>query len=124
VPSIEGNFIEVNATKALDLEPGGTTASAGGITTITPALYGDFLPTSAYKENVRAFMRRATGGIICIEFNYAIIIVDTLTGASADKGMIKMRFEARQDDAASSLGLAPYTIKLAADMATINAADP
>jgi hypothetical protein len=124
VPSIEGTFIELNPTKGLDLEPGGTTASAGGITTITPGNYGDFLLLSECKQNVRAICRRAGGGIVAIEFDYALLIVDTIVGASADKGMVKIRLEARQNPAAASLGAPLHTIKFAADLATIVAADP
>lgn len=124
VPSIEGSFIELNTTKGLDLEPGGTTATSGGITTITPGNYGDFLATDQYKQNVRAVCRRGGGGVVAIEFDYALFIVDTMQGASADKGMVKIRIEARQDSAAASLGVPLHKIKFAADLATIVAADP
>jgi hypothetical protein len=115
VPSIEATMIEINATKALALEPGGTTATAGAVTTITPKRYGDLLQTSDYLTNVRAGFRRGGGGVCVVEFDYALLIVDSIMGASADKGAIKIRLEARQDPTAAltDLGSPPYTIKLA-----------
>lgn len=124
VPSIEGSFMELNPTKGLDLEPGGTSATSGGITTITPGNVGDFLGIGEYKQNVRAICRRAGGGVVSFEFDYALMIVDSAVGAGADKGMVKVRFEARQDPAAASLGVPLHKIKFAADLATIVAADP
>lgn len=115
VPSIEATMIEINATKALALEPGGTTATAGAVTTITPKRYGDLLSSGDYLTNVRAGFRRGGGGVCVVEFDYALLIVESITGASADKGAIRMRFEARQDPTAAltDLGTPPYTIKLA-----------
>lgn len=129
-PFIEGTFIEINATKAADLEPGGTSVTDGvtNITTITPPVAGDFLVGTpgagyAYKENVRAYCRRASGGIVLVEFDFALMWCDTFTTASG-KGQVKIRIEARQDKAAANLGVAPYTIKLAPDLATVHTADP
>lgn len=126
VPVIEGTFIEMTAAKALDLEPGGSTASSGGITTITPGLYGEFLAANQYKENVRAVIRLggSAAGILAIEMNYALLIVDSIAGASAGNGSVKLKLEARQDAAAASLGVAPYTIKMADALSTIVTADP
>lgn len=123
-PSIEGTFIELNATKALDLEPGGTSGSSGGVQTITPKLLGEFLGSSDYKQNVRAVCRRGGGGIVAVEFDWALLIIDTITGASAGNGSVKLRFEARQVSDAASLGVAPYSIKLAVDLQTIVTPDP
>src|SRR4051812_36964840 len=38
VPSFEATFCEMTSAKALDLEPGGTTATASSVETITPKL--------------------------------------------------------------------------------------
>lgn len=124
VPSIEGTFIEINPTKALDIEPGGSTASSGGIDTITPGKYADFLAADQYKQNVRAVMRRGGGGVVAIEFDYALMIVDSMQGASAEKGMIKLRFEARQGAEVTDLGTPLHRIKFAASLQTIVDADP
>jgi hypothetical protein len=124
VPSISGTFIEINATNALDLEPGGSTATSGGIDTITPGNYGEFLASDQYKQNVRAVMRRGGGGIVAIEFDWALVIADTIQGASAGNGTVQLTIEARQAAASSSLGSPLHTIKFAADLATIVTADP
>ena len=125
LPSIEGTFIEMTAAKALDLVPGGTTASSGGITTITPPDRGGFLVAADYKQNVRAVCRLggASAGIVAIEFDWALLIVESLAGQSAGNGMVKLRFEARLD-AAAAVGAPLFKIKMAADLATIVAADP
>lgn len=126
VPSIEGTFIELTAAKALDLEPGGASAASGGITTITPGLYGEFLVAANYKENVRAICRLggASAGIVSFEFDWALLLVDSVVGDGMKNGAIKLRFEARQDAAAASLGVPLHKIKMAPDLATIFAADP
>lgn len=125
-PTIEGTFIEVTAAKGLQFEPGGTSATASSITTITPGTYGDFLAADQYLENVRAFTRLggAAAGILCVEFNYALLTVDSFTGSGKGNGSYKMKFEARQASNAASLGVAPYSIKFAASIAAIQTADP
>jgi hypothetical protein len=123
VPVISGTFIELNATKALALEPDGATATSGGIDTITPGDYGEFLTSGDYVQNVRAVMRRGGGGIVAVEFDWALIILDTIQGASAGNGTVQLTIEARQA-AAAALGAPLHTIKFAADLATIVTADP
>jgi hypothetical protein len=59
IPFFEGTFIEMTAARALELEPGGTSAVAGGVTTVTPKKYGEFLVAADYKENVRLVFRMA-----------------------------------------------------------------
>ena len=121
VPSFEGTFIEMTAAKALELEPGGATATASSVTTITPALYAEFLVAANYKENVRVALRMggSSAGIVVVEFDWGLLLMESMTGASAGNGSYKVRFEARQATNAASLGVAPYTIKLATDIATI-----
>jgi hypothetical protein len=121
IPSFEGTFIEMTAAKALELEPGGTTATASSVTTITPALYAEFLAAAAYKENVRVAMRMggSAAGIVVVEFDWGLLQLESMAGASAGNGSYKVRFEARQATNAASLGVAPYTIKLADVMQTI-----
>lgn len=121
---IEGTFMELNSTKLLDLEPAGASATASSVETITPGLLGEFLVAGNYKENVRAFMRTGANAIICVEFNYGLLRVESITGSGASKGAVKVRFDARQDTAAASLGVAPYVLKKAATIAAIVAADP
>lgn len=120
---IEGTFVELNATKLLDLEPGGSTATSGGITTVTPGTYGEFLAANQYKENVRMVMRRGGGGVVLVEFNYARITVQSITGSGPGNGTISLRIDAVQV-AGAAPGDPPYSLKLAADLATIQAADP
>lgn len=120
---IEGKFIELNASKLLDLEPGGSSGSGGGITTVTPGTYGEFLVAGDYKQNVRAMFRRGGGGIALVEFDYGILKANSIGGSSAGNGTIDIRFDARQAPG-SAPGVPPYSLKLAADLATIFAADP
>lgn len=120
---IEGTFVELNATKALELEPGGATATASSVTTITPGDYGEFLASGAFKENVRLVFRRGGGGIVLVEFNWGLLKVDSIAGASTGNGTVKLRFDAVQA-AGSAPGAPPYTIKLAADIATVVTPDP
>lgn len=121
--SIEGTFIELNSTKVLDLEPGGATATASSVETITPGDAGEFIATNQFKENVRAVMRRGGGGIVAVEFNLAILSVTSITGSGPGNGSVQLKLTAVQA-AASAPGVMPYTIKLAADLATIVSADP
>lgn len=124
VPSIDGVFFEMNTTKAGDLEPNSSTVSSGGIDTITPGNYGDFLPQAAYKENVRAICRRGGGGIVAIEFDWALVYAESMQGASTEKAQIKMHIEARQGQSVTDLGAPLHRIKLAASIDVIVAADP
>jgi hypothetical protein len=98
----------------------------GGITTITPKLYGEFLVAANYKENVRAVCRLggSSAGIVAIEFDWALLIVETVTGQSAGNGTVKLKFEARQAANAASLGVAPYSIKVSDTLANIVTPDP
>jgi hypothetical protein len=126
VPTIEGTFIELTTTKALDLEPGGSSATASTVTTITPGLYGEFLVAANYKENVRAVCRLGgpAAGIVAIEFDWALVLVETLQGSSAGNGAIKLTIQARQAAAAASLGVPLHTIKMADTLQSIVTPDP
>jgi hypothetical protein len=126
IPFFEGTFIEMTAARALELEPGGTSAVAASVTTVTPKKYGEFLVAADYKENVRLVFRMAgaSAGICLVEFDWGLLLLESIVGASAGNGSYKVRFEARQPANVSDLGTAPYTIKLAADLATVVTPDP
>jgi hypothetical protein len=121
-PFIEGTFVEMTAARGLELEPGGTSASAGGITTVTPKALGEFLATNDYKTNVRVAIRMggASAGLFVVEFPFALLLADTFSHDGNNAGSFRLRIEARQSASAANLGVAPYTIKFAADMATIH----
>lgn len=125
-PFIEGTFIELTTAKALQLEPGGSSATVSTVTTVTPGLYGEYLVAANYLENVRAVCRLGgtSAGIVAIEFDWALLMVDSLTGQSASNGQIKLRFEARQASNAASLGVAPYSIKMSDTLQNIVTPDP
>lgn len=127
VPSFEGTFVEMTAARALELEPAGASATASSIVTVTPGLYGEFLATGDYKENVRVAMRMgaSASGIIVVEFNFGLLMCEEIASDGSSKnGTYRVKFEARQAANAASLGVAPYTIKQAASMAVIASVDP
>lgn len=122
-PGFEGTFVEITAARILELEPAGSTATASSVVTVTPGLYGEFLATSDYKQNVRLAMRLGgTTDLIVVEFDYGLLKWEDI-GSDGTNGTYKVSFEARQAANAASLGVAPYTIKYAT-MANIVAADP
>jgi hypothetical protein len=127
IPSFEGTFVEMTAARALELEPGGTTATASTVTTITPKLYGEFLAAADYKENVRVVWRMGgTSSQLCVvEFDWGLLQVSEIASDGTNgNGTYKVKFEARQAAAAASLGVAPYTIKIADTIANIVTPDP
>jgi hypothetical protein len=126
IPAFEGTFIEMTAARALELEPGGTTATVSTITTITPKLYGEFLASSAYKENVRVAMRMggSSAGLVVVEFDWGLLQVSEIASDGTNgNGTYKVRFEARQAADAASLGVAPYTIKIVDTISALVSAD-
>lgn len=112
VPFFEGTFIEINATKAADLEPGSTAATVDTVTTITPAAAGDLLPEAAYTEDVSVTVRRGGGGLAAIKFAFALVYGDSVLGKNNAKGEVHLRFEARQAADAANLGVVPYVIEI------------
>lgn len=114
-PRISGKFIELNATKAGDLEPGGSASTVGAVTTVTPAPLGDYLdPTTGYKTNVRLAFRRGSGGVAVVIFPKALMWGDQVGG----KGEIDLVIEARQPETATALSTPLYSIILADTIAT------
>lgn len=125
IPSFEGTFLEMTAARALELEPGGTSATTSGVTVITPKLLGEFLdPAADYKKNVRIAMRMgaSASGLVVVEFDLGLLICDKIAGDPKDPSYT-VKFEGRQDPAAASLGVSMYSIKLAATMTAIHAID-
>lgn len=114
-PRISGKFIELNALKAADVEPGGTAATVGAVTTVTPAPLGDFLdPATDYKTNVRIAFRRGSGGVAVVIFPVALLWCEGVSG----KGELDLVIEARQPNDAADLSVPLYAVILADTIAT------
>lgn len=112
VPKISGTFIELNATKVDELEPGATVTTVVDTTTVTPHPAGDFLPSTAYRQNVRVAFRRGGGGFAVVKFAWALVQSPSLKGADKTNGEIQLDIEARQAADAANTGVAPYQILL------------
>lgn len=110
VPKLSGTLIELNATKHAKLEPGSSSATVSGDTTITPQGAGDLLVEGDYLTNVRCAWKRQGGGYALVEFPFALVTKYDVKG----KGEVSIEVEARQADDAADEGVAPYSIKYVA----------
>lgn len=103
-PSATGNQIG-------NLETGGTEATAGGVTTETPAAAGALIAAGSYLADVRWIFERAAGGYAAIYFPFAH--VRKWTSKGMDKKEAQIAFEmVAVGDPVNDLGTAPYAVEI------------
>lgn len=120
MPKVSGTLIALNATTALNLEPGGSSSTVGGVTTITPASASGLLSQASppYLQNVRVAYQRGGGGLVIVRFEYGLWTKWSLRGQDKEKARIDFEIEARLSPlaGASPTDTPPYQIQLAATL--------
>jgi hypothetical protein len=117
-PKISGTMKELSGTRLTGLyEPGSSSASGGGVTTITPKKAGILLVAGEYLSVVRLAFPRGSGGYAWVKFAKALLVKYDVKGKDKDEAVISIEIEARLDmSVAADTDVAPYVIELAASL--------
>lgn len=92
--TITATFLEYSAAKAAQLNPGATSGTVGGVTTVTPPDAGEFLDPIA---NVRAVFDKGDGGLYEFRLPMAFPMVRGIAGEDNGEAGYEVVFAGRND---------------------------